>query len=242
MAQDDLAFADSSHCSLCFASGKIESLHTISLFSRVHGSERLQASHKSRTRDLGSTLLSAAPSPNVSLVDSLHQGNMSAGATTEPAEEGAEEDGETVCRSDKASDHSNEFSTGSSFTRRRFVGRTGEGESSRSRHCNFGRESRSFCVEDVGGRPPQRKGRNKCAAGWRSVGFVCPVRGACAPSAARLESLRAEAAVLGAHRFKPNPSQDVCHLQEVRGLQAEVATLRAATVLEGEVESVPKRR
>ena len=60
---------------------------------------------------------------------------------------------------------------------------------------------------------------------------------------ARLKSLRAEAAVPGAPRCNPNPpSQDVCHLQEViRGLQAEVATLRAATVSEGEEESVPKR-
>ena len=51
------------------------------------------------------------------------------------------------------------------------------------------------------------------------------------------------ATVPGAPQCNPNPpSQDVCHLQEViRGLQAEVATLRAATVSEGEEESVPKR-
>ena len=237
---------------MCFASGKIESLSTISLFSRVHGSERLQAACRSRTRDFGSPLLSAAkiaPAPNASLVDSLHLVN--GGRCNEGAAEGAEgrEEGETVCRSGKTSDHSNESSTGSSFTRRRFVGRTGEGETSRSRRCSIGRESRPLCVEEVGGRPPQSKGKNKCAAGRRSFGFLCLERARRQLAKAwNSTAFRRKGPIVqqnsqtvwrvwtvpGAPRFNPNPSQDVCHLQEViRGLQAEVATLRAATVFRG---------
>ena len=45
---------------------------------------------------------------------------------------------------------------------------------------------------------------------------------------ARLETLRAEAAVSGVPQVSPHPPQDVGHLQEViRDLQAEVASLRA---------------
>ena len=59
---------------------------------------------------------------------------------------------------------------------------------------------------------------------------------------ARLETLRAEAAVPGAPPPPPAPSQETHHLQEViRGLQAELATLRCSTFQEDE-SSLKKRR
>ena len=235
----------------------------------VDGSQGIQISRRVGERDSGDSLQFTSKSTSAAGAPPISARGMAESPATEEGVEDREEaqaKSSTVDGCAGATSTQTPTSPRSCVARPIVVRRSGEGEVSRSRHRSFGPEPRDG-VEDIAGRSPSSTVSRQCASsGVRldsCVQFVERARRRLAEAEedfnrvqeerakvvaelseglARLETLCAEAAVPGLSPPPPAPSQETHHLQEViRGLQAELATLRCSTFQDDE-SSLKKRR